>query len=72
MDDVATVRSENANLRKIQQKLLQWEKQEQPLAPLSSEQLSAIGRLQELWDDLATNVSGFCLCIVCVVCGFAR
>lgn len=53
MDDVASVRSENANLRKIQQKLVQWDK----LAPLTNEQLSAIDRLQELCDGPTTIVS---------------
>lgn len=48
MDDVASVRSENANLRKIQQKLLQWEKKENQLAPLSSLQLDVIDKLQDL------------------------
>lgn len=57
MDDVASVRSENANLRKIQQKLLQWEKKENPLAPLSQQQILAIERLQEIWDGATIEVS---------------
>lgn len=56
MDDVASVRSENATLRKIQQKLLQWEKKENPLAPLTAQQLSAIERLQEIWDGNQNEV----------------
>lgn len=48
MDDVASVRSENANLRKIQQKLLQWEKKENQLAPLSAIQLEVLDKLQDL------------------------
>lgn len=45
MDDVASAHTENSNLRKIQQKLMQWEKK---LAPLSINQLNWFDRLQEL------------------------
>lgn len=45
MDDVASARTENANLRKIQQKLLQWDVKDQPLAPLSARQLDALEAL---------------------------
>lgn len=45
MDDVASARSENANLRKIQQKLLQWDVKDQPLAPLTPFQLDTIEKL---------------------------
>lgn len=45
MDDVASAHTENSNLRKIQQKLMQWEKK---LAPLSTSQLNWFDRLQEL------------------------
>lgn len=44
--DVATVRTENANLRKIQQKLLQWD----TLAPLTTNQLDFLEQLSELCD----------------------
>lgn len=44
--DVATVRNENANLRKIQQKLLQWE----TLAPLTTNQLDFLEQLNEICD----------------------
>lgn len=45
MDDVASAHTENTNLRKIQQKLMQWEKK---LAPLSTNQLNWLDRLQEV------------------------
>lgn len=48
MDDVAFVRSENSNLRKIQQKLLQWEKKECSLSHLTQTQIDAIDLLSEL------------------------
>lgn len=48
MDDVAFVRSENSNLRKIQQKLLQWEKKECSLSHLTQNQIDAIDLLGEL------------------------
>lgn len=44
--DVATVRNENANLRKIQQKLLQWD----TLAPLTTNQLDFLEQLTEICD----------------------
>lgn len=45
MDYVASARTENANLRKIQQKLLQWEIKDQALAPLTTLQQDAIENL---------------------------
>lgn len=59
MDDVASVRSENANLRKIQQKLLQWEKKENQLAPLSNLQLEVIDRLQDILESSNTTSEVF-------------
>lgn len=50
MDDVASARSENANLRKIQQKLLQWDMKDQPLAPLTAGQHDCIEILSQLCD----------------------
>lgn len=47
MDDVASVHSENLNLRKIQQKLLQWEKKECSLSQLTQCQIDAIEQLNE-------------------------
>lgn len=47
MDDVASVHSENLNLRKIQQKLLQWEKKECSLSQLTQSQIDAIDQLNE-------------------------
>lgn len=55
MDDVASVRSENANLRKIQQKLLQWEKKGNQLAPLSNAQLEVIDKLQDLLETTSST-----------------
>lgn len=52
--DVATVRTENANLRKIQQKILQWD----TLAPLTSNQLDFLEQLTEICDGSSkTEVS---------------
>lgn len=59
MDDVASARSENANLRKIQQKLLQWDNKDKPLAPLSTSQLDAIENLTLLCTGSNADVSVF-------------
>ncbi|XP_058823550.1 conserved oligomeric Golgi complex subunit 3 [Topomyia yanbarensis] len=48
MDDVATMKSENANLRKIQARLLQWEQKDNALAPLSAAQNEFINKLADL------------------------
>uniref|UniRef100_A0A182TA44 Conserved oligomeric Golgi complex subunit 3 n=1 Tax=Anopheles maculatus TaxID=74869 RepID=A0A182TA44_9DIPT len=48
MDTVATMRADNASLRKIQSKLVQWELKENPLAPLSATQSDFINRLTDL------------------------
>ncbi|XP_049535661.1 conserved oligomeric Golgi complex subunit 3 isoform X1 [Anopheles darlingi] len=48
MENVATLRADNANLRKIQSKLVQWELKENPLAPLSTGQTDFINRLTDL------------------------
>ncbi|XP_035776832.1 conserved oligomeric Golgi complex subunit 3-like isoform X2 [Anopheles albimanus] len=48
MDNVATLRADNANLRKIQSKLVQWELKENPLAPLSTGQTDFINQLTDL------------------------
>lgn len=63
--DVATVRSENANLRKIQQKLLQWDS----LAPLTTNQLDFLEQLNEICDggskaDVSYLVSTDCFDVV--------
>lgn len=47
MDDVATAHSENSNLRKIQQKLLQWEKKECSLSQLTPYQIEVIDKLND-------------------------
>lgn len=51
--DVATVRNENANLRKIQQKLLQWD----TLAPLTTNQLDFLEQLTDICDGSSKTVS---------------
>lgn len=51
MDDVASVKNENANLRKIQQKLLQWEITDKPLAPLTSFQQDTLETLMQISAD---------------------
>ncbi|XP_058130062.1 conserved oligomeric Golgi complex subunit 3 isoform X1 [Anopheles ziemanni] len=48
MENTATLRADNANLRKIQAKLVQWELKENPLAPLSTAQTDFINRLSDL------------------------
>lgn len=57
MDDVAFVRSENSNLRKIQQKLLQWEKKDCSLSHLTQNQIDAIDLLSELQLRKTTSTS---------------
>lgn len=47
MDDVASARNENLNLRKIQHKLLQWEKKDCSLSPLTQLQNDVIEQLKE-------------------------
>ncbi|XP_038114767.1 conserved oligomeric Golgi complex subunit 3 isoform X1 [Culex quinquefasciatus] len=47
MDDVATLKSENANQRRIQARLLQWEQKDNGLAPLSAAQNEFINQLAE-------------------------
>ncbi|XP_058058954.1 conserved oligomeric Golgi complex subunit 3 isoform X1 [Anopheles bellator] len=48
MDNVATLKADNAVLRKIQSKLVQWELKENALAPLSTGQTDFINRLTDL------------------------
>lgn len=58
MDDVASVHSENLNLRKIQQKLLQWEKKECSLSQLTQCQIDAIDQLNEcVHQNTATSIA---------------
>lgn len=51
MDDVASAQNENLNLRKIQQKLLQWEKKECSLAHLTQYQMDAVDQLNECFQQ---------------------
>lgn len=55
MDDVASVHSENLNLRKIQQKLLQWEKKECSLSHLTQYQIDVIDQLNECSQQKSVN-----------------
>lgn len=72
MDDVALVRNENLNLRKIQQKLLQWEKKECSLSHLTQNQIDAIDLLNELQLGKSTEsntgeVRSYWLCSFCLL-----
>ncbi|EDW78166.1 uncharacterized protein Dwil_GK24854 [Drosophila willistoni] len=49
MDDVASARNENENLRKIRNRLMQWESKTDPLAALSIEQDECLDALTNLW-----------------------
>ncbi|XP_017105725.2 conserved oligomeric Golgi complex subunit 3 [Drosophila bipectinata] len=49
MDDVATAHSENENLRKIRNRLMQWESKTDPLAELSIQQEEHLDVLTNLW-----------------------
>ncbi|KAH8260281.1 hypothetical protein KR026_008797 [Drosophila bipectinata] len=49
MDDVATAHSENENLRKIRNRLMQWESKTDPLAALSIQQEEHLDVLTNLW-----------------------
>ncbi|XP_017047612.1 conserved oligomeric Golgi complex subunit 3 [Drosophila ficusphila] len=51
MDDVATAQSENENLRKIRNRLMQWESKTDPLAALSIQQEEHLDVLTSLWRD---------------------
>lgn len=52
MADVGNTRMENVNMRKIQTKLLQWELQNEPLAPLTNFQRDVIFDLSEEYKHL--------------------
>ncbi|XP_030556819.1 conserved oligomeric Golgi complex subunit 3 isoform X1 [Drosophila novamexicana] len=51
MDDVASAQSENENLRKIRNRLMQWESKTDPLAALSAQQEEHLDVLTNLWHD---------------------
>ncbi|KAL7741107.1 hypothetical protein ACLKA6_018140 [Drosophila palustris] len=60
MDDVASAQSENENLRKIRNRLMQWETKTDPLAALNAQQEEHLDVLSNLWHDdqsTATTVS---------------
>ncbi|KAH8237551.1 hypothetical protein KR038_009186 [Drosophila bunnanda] len=50
-DDVAAAQSENENLRKIRNRLMQWESKTDPLAALSVQQEEHLDVLSNLWRD---------------------
>lgn len=52
------MRADNASLRKIQSKLVQWELKENPLAPLSATQTDFINRLTDLANGNAVPQAG--------------
>ncbi|KAH8409385.1 hypothetical protein KR222_002184 [Zaprionus bogoriensis] len=60
MDDVASAQSENENLRKIRNRLMQWESKTDPLAALSAQQEEHLDVLSNLWhdDETATTLAG--------------
>ncbi|KAH8351893.1 hypothetical protein KR084_000440 [Drosophila pseudotakahashii] len=51
MDDVERIQSENDNLRKIRNRLMQWESKTDPLAALSVQQEEHLDVLTNLWRD---------------------
>ncbi|KAH8266638.1 hypothetical protein KR018_004801 [Drosophila ironensis] len=55
MDDVASAQSENENLRKIRNRLMQWESKTDPLAALSVQQEEHLDVLTNLWRDNAST-----------------
>ncbi|KAH8282466.1 hypothetical protein KR054_007818 [Drosophila jambulina] len=56
-DDVAAAQSENENLRKIRNRLMQWESKTDPLAALSVQQEEHLDVLTNLWRDSGPSVS---------------
>uniref|UniRef100_A0A182JGB0 Conserved oligomeric Golgi complex subunit 3 n=1 Tax=Anopheles atroparvus TaxID=41427 RepID=A0A182JGB0_ANOAO len=58
MENTASLRADNAHLRKIQSKLVQWELKENPLAPLSAEQTDFINRLSDLASGNVASTTG--------------
>lgn len=57
MEDVAAIRSENANLRRIQNKLVQWDSAEGALAPLTQYQTDVIQTLAQILANSSLEVS---------------
>jgi len=57
MDDVERIQSENDNLRKIRNRLMQWESKTDPLAALSVQQEEHLDVLTNLWRDSGPSVS---------------
>ncbi|EDW04049.1 conserved oligomeric Golgi complex subunit 3 [Drosophila grimshawi] len=57
MDDVASAQSENENLRKIRNRLMQWESKTDPLAALSAQQEEHLDVLTNLWHDDETTLT---------------
>lgn len=55
-DDVAAAQSENDNLRKIRNRLMQWESKTDPLAALSVQQEEHLDVLTNLWRDSGPSV----------------
>ncbi|XP_060644949.1 conserved oligomeric Golgi complex subunit 3 [Drosophila nasuta] len=57
MDDVASAQSENENLRKIRNRLMQWETKNDPLAALNAQQEEHLEVLTSLWQDDETTAT---------------
>lgn len=49
MDDVASVHSENENLRKIRARVLKWDSTDNPLATLTTKQEECVETLTNIW-----------------------
>lgn len=68
-DVVAEIRSENANLRRIQNRLVQWDSVESPLAALTQYQTDAIHTLAQILSNSCSfevSLSLFCCCFLLV------
>ncbi|XP_017004116.2 conserved oligomeric Golgi complex subunit 3 [Drosophila takahashii] len=57
MDDVERIQSENDNLRKIRNRLMQWESKTDPLAALSVQQEEHLDVLTNLWRDSGSTTA---------------
>lgn len=51
MDELASVQSENENLRKIRARLMQWEAKNDALAGLNSKQEEFVEIIANIWKD---------------------
>lgn len=56
MEDIESAKSENSNIRRIQNKLLQWEIPDHPLAPLSTVQREIFYELSQVLQYLICSM----------------